>query len=709
MAFFQSKHVWVQQLGDGVGVLIMDRQQSPTNYLDNEMLDEIDCAVDAIVNAKSFKLLVIRSGKSGSFCHGPTPPMLVRWSESDFLAWSERGQKLCCKLAEMPIPSACLIAGSCVDAGFELALACDYRVLVDDDATSLGFSELNWGMIPCFGGSQRLPRLVGLENSVPLMLLGTKLGAREAWMCGLGDELTDKSGDLPPAFLQSPKKHDWTQFPNATWRQWWLESNRLGRWFLFRGADRIVNNNLPEDLPAPAAMLEALRQVYQLDSVSTGLPFERQAIEQVVRHPALHHMLRLLVHRDRLRAPSIGSADKAQVRWVGVVGGGVVALALYMHCIAQGYQVVLRAADREALAVSMLQIGQLLDVEVQRGTIDKVQLAQLLGSFRGTYTWTHFERLSLILDTTSGTLAEKQQFYQEMERHIPASATIVPISLLHRLQDVQNGLQHPNRLLGVNLTEPGMRGSLAEIIASPTVAQPQVQRVREWLLGLGKYCVQVPDRIGGLVMRIWLPALNEAGLLVKEGIGIDQIDLAMRRFGMTTGPLEWMDRLGIDQVAALVRAIQPTFDGRIQLETGFSLMAEKDWLGVMTETGFYELGFWGQKPHASAVALWKTQSQGESAHPVPALADADLHKWIQSRLVTLMILEAVQCLIEGVANDPDDVDCAMCLTGWAMHRGGPIGYGRQLGLENLTTCCLELANTYGRRFAALTAFADVLK
>ncbi|MBI1833092.1 MAG: enoyl-CoA hydratase/isomerase family protein [Planctomycetes bacterium] len=708
MAFLQSKHLWVQQLGDGVAVFILDRQQSPTNYLDLVLLDEIDQALDAIAAAKAFRIIVIRSGKSGNFCHGPSPSLLSSWTKEDFLTWSERGQKLCCKLADLPIPSACLIAGSCLDAGLELALACDYRVLVDDEATSVGFPELNWGMIPCFGGSQRLPRLIGLENSLQLLLFGKRLEAREAWICGLGNEMTEASGDIPPGFLESPRKHDWTEFPGNTWRQRWLESNRLGRWFLFRGADRILRTGLPDELPAPAVMLEAIRHVYSVADVNAGLQVERQAIEQIAQHPALHHMLRLLLHRDRLRAPSIGTADKSQVRWVGVVGGGVAALALYMHCIAQGYQVVLRAADREALAMGMLQIGQLLDVEVERGTLDKAQLAQLLGAFRGTYTWTHFEKLYLILDTTGGTLTEKQQFYQEMERHIPAGATIVPISPLHRVEDLQKGLRHPERLLGLNLLEPGRRGSLAEIIATPQAAQPQVQRVREWLLALGKYCVQVPDRIGGLVLRIWLPALNEAGILVKEGVPVDQIDQAMRRFGMTLGPLEWMDQLGIDQVASLVAALQPAFDGRIQLETGFALMAQKQWLGVMTEVGFYQPGFSSPKPHWPAVELWKSQSQGEEVRPTPALTEADMHLWIQNRLVTLMILEAVHCLVDGLAKDPDDLDCAMCLTGWAMHRGGPLGYGRQLGLDTLTSRCLELVSSHGRRFAPITALADFL-
>jgi 3-hydroxyacyl-CoA dehydrogenase/enoyl-CoA hydratase/3-hydroxybutyryl-CoA epimerase len=263
-------------------------------------------------------------------------------------------------------------------------------------------------------------------------------------------------------------------------------------------------------------------------------------------------------------------------------------------------------------------------------------------------------------------------------------------------------------MVGLHLIEPWNRGSLAEIVAPASVAQPCVQRVREWAIGLGKCCLPVPDVVGGVVMRIWLPALNEAGLLVKEGVRIDRIDQAMRRFGMTYGPCEWMDRLGIDHIASLVKATQSLFAERVRFESGFALMVEKGWLGNLSERGFYQAGWRKRKPHRAAVSLWQTQSQGEQSRPTPALSVPDEHAWIQRRLVTLMMLEAIRCLEEQLVKDPDDLDCAMCLTGWASHRGGPIGHARQLGVEALTARCTELARDHGPRFAPLASLAEFL-
>jgi 3-hydroxyacyl-CoA dehydrogenase len=190
-------------------------------------------------------------------------------------------------------------------------------------------------------------------------------------------------------------------------------------------------------------------------------------------------------------------------------------------------------------------------------------------------------------------------------------------------------------------------------------------------------------------------------------VPIERIDQAMRRFGMTHGPCEWMDRLGVDRIAALSVALQPTFAGRIQFESGFGVMAQRQLLGNKSGSGFYRRGFSKRKPNVDAVVIWRTASQGEAARPVPSLSEADSHAWIQRRLVTLMILEAIRCLEEGLAREADDLDCAMCLTGWATHRGGPIGFARQLGVEAMTARCEELAREHGTRFAPLASLHEL--
>jgi 3-hydroxyacyl-CoA dehydrogenase / enoyl-CoA hydratase / 3-hydroxybutyryl-CoA epimerase len=705
MAFFQTRHAWIKQLGDGVLVLFLDREQSPFNFLDFAVLDDLDRALDKVIQAADVRLLVIRSAKQANFCYGPSPTLLASWQRNDFLGWTRRGQELCNKLAEMATPSACVISGSCCDAGLELALACDHRVLVNREATVLGFPELEWGMIPCWGATQRLPHLIGLENGLQMLLTGHRFAADQAWTFGLADDLVEEASEEPPAFLANPVKRDWTAFPQGGWRERWLESNRPGRWFLFRGAERILRRRIPDEMPAQAEMLQALRTAYQNAGFSAGLNFERHAMGRIYDHPAMRHLLRLLNHREQLRQPAISASGKPRIQTIGINGSGMAGLALLLHSITKGYDVVLRAEDETALGAALTQVIQLLQAEVESGDMTTGQFQKNLGAIRGTYTWTHFDKLDMLLDTTAGSLAEKKDFYQEAEAEIPAGALIVPITGLHRAADLQHGLQRPERLVVVNLIEPWSRVSVAEIVTSPGVAPANLQRVREWAVALGKLCLQVPDRAGGVVMRVWLPALNEAGILIKEGVPIERIDKAMRRFGMTYGPCEWMDRLGLDLVAELADALRETFTGRLAFESGFSLMTEKQWLGNRTEVGFYRK----KRPNADAIGLWRTHSQGEAAHPVPSLSEADALAWIQRRLVTLMMLEAIRCLQEGLVRDADDLDCALCLSGWATHRGGPLGHARQLGADVVKAQSEELAREYGPRFAPLASLRDILK
>jgi len=706
MAFFQTTHLWIKQLPDGVAVLMLDREQSQANFLDLPMLDELERAFDAVAGNRDLRLLVIRSAKSANFCTGPSPTILASWTNDDFLTWARRGQDVCNKLANLAVPSACVIAGGCFDAGLELALACDHRVVVDKLATQIGFAELEWGMVPCWGGTQRLAHLVGLDNSLHLLLAGQRLDAQTAWQCGLVDDLTEEAEDEPPAFLAAPTKRDWTTFPRRSWRERWLESNRLGRWFLFRGAERIVRTRIPEEMPAQVEMLQALRIAFQDSALAPGLEFERQAMQRVAAHPALHHLLRLLEHRDKLRLPAIAHETRV-FHSIGINGAGTAGLSLLVHCLVKGYTVVVRVENKDELGDALGQVMQLLFAEVQRGTMSLAAMQKLQGKIRGTYTWTHFDKLDMLLDTLPGSLEEKQQFYRSLEPRIPTGALIAPTAGLHRVEDLRTGLEQPERLVGLNFIEPWNRGSVVEVTL-PVAGPHNVQRVRNWAVELGKYCLQVPDRAGGLVMRIWMPALNEAGILIKEGVPVDRIDQAMQRFGMSYGPCEWMDRIGLDIISAQVGALQPAFAGRIALESGFAQMRANEWLGNRSGLGFYRPGLRKKKPNREAARLWQTQSQGETARPTPVLSEADRITWIQRRLVTLTLLEAIRCLEEGMVADADDLDCAMCLTGWASHRGGPIGHARQIGATALTARCEELTREYGPRYAFPTKGADIL-
>ena len=246
------------------------------------------------------------------------------------------------------MPSACVIAGELLDAGFELALACDYRVVIDRTATMLGFPEMEWGMIPCWGGTQRLPHLIGLDNSLQMLLAGQQFdGERSMAMRPGGRSCRGETMTSRRRFSPNPVKRDWSAFPHSTWRERWLESNRPGRWFLFRGAERILHTRIPDEMPAPGRNARRHSASVSNPIWQAGLDFERRALERIVDHPALRHLLRLLATARTAPCPIAfiqGPKPRATHRRHRHGHGGDV---LALHSVTKGYEIVLRASEQE--------------------------------------------------------------------------------------------------------------------------------------------------------------------------------------------------------------------------------------------------------------------------------------------------------------------------------------------------------------------------
>ena len=303
MAFFQSKNLWIEHLDDDVAGLVLDADSSKVNLLTLAVLDELSDALERIARDGRFRLLVLRSAKATSFCHGIDLQWLAAHASADELvALALRGQQLCDQLAGLSIPSVAVIGGACLGAGLQLALACDYRVVVKRPAAVLGFTEVELGLIPYWGGTQRLPRLVGLENSVKLLATARRLRPSEALAVGLTDAVSAESDAAPPDFLGAPVKRDWTRFPRANWRQCCLESHVAGRRLIMAQAPVVCSANVCRTICPPWEPLEALRIATDDPDLAAGLQYERTAIARLAAHPAFHNLLHLRLERDRRRA-----------------------------------------------------------------------------------------------------------------------------------------------------------------------------------------------------------------------------------------------------------------------------------------------------------------------------------------------------------------------------------------------------------------------
>jgi 3-hydroxyacyl-CoA dehydrogenase/enoyl-CoA hydratase/3-hydroxybutyryl-CoA epimerase len=701
MAFFQAETLWVNQLADGVACLVLDVPGRSVNVLSRRVLDDLSAALDRVGAASTFDLLIVRSGKAGSFIAGADLHEFARvTTAAEATAISETGQRLFDRLAALPIPTVAMISGACLGGGLELALACDYRVVVDDPRTLLGLPEIELGLVPGWGGTQRLPRTVGLERAFQIILGGRRLNARDAVRWGLADSVARDAEDGPPAFLANPVKRPRPHLPLHTWRQRLLEGTRWGRWLLYRGTERVLRRRLPDDMPAPREALRAVRTGIA-DGFAAGLASEREAIGNLATTTACRNLVRVFFQREEARKPrrDLQRDDSPPIRRVGVVGIGTMGAGIAQLAALKGCEVVVREVNETALAAGILRILALFRRAVERGVLKAEELPSRLAAIHGTTAWKGFADLDVVVEAIVEDAGAKQAIFKAMEENTSPSTILATNTSSLLVRQMQEGLTHPGRVAGLHFFNPVHKMPLVEVVRAAETDGEVAARLADWAVALGKTPAVVKDSPGFLVNRVLMPYLNEAVLLVVEGMRVQLIDEAMRRFGMPMGPLELLDQIGLDVAAHVAADIGPVFGARFGPSAGFEHMRENGWLGQKSGVGFYRYRDRRKKVNDSGVAVLRGTSHVAAPHQLDAAPPAELMATARERMVLLMVNEAAACLAEGLAESAEAIDLAMVLgTGWAPHRGGPLRYAEERGLGAVVDALTELAERYGPRF-----------
>jgi 3-hydroxyacyl-CoA dehydrogenase/enoyl-CoA hydratase/3-hydroxybutyryl-CoA epimerase len=665
------------------------------------VLTDLDAALDAVAREPRVPLLVLRSSKKTGFLAGADVREFLDVTDAPAaVALSERGQKLFGKLASLPMPSLAAIHGPCLGGGLELALACDYRLVVERPDTQLGFPEVELGLLPAWGGTQRLPRVVGLERALQMILTGKRLAARQAFAWGLADLLVRTEGELREQFSQLAAhavlqgKVDRSGQPLRTWRQKLLESNFLGRRVLERITQRTLQRRVPDDMPAPAEAFEAIC-VGVKQGMQAGLAREREAAGRLALSPACRHLIGVFLAREEARKlPEVLRAiETPEVKRVGVVGAGVMGAGIAQLAAAKGCEVVVQEVNEQALGAGLGRIDGLFAKASERGVLDPEEAARRRSAVKGTTTWEGFDAVDLVVEAAVEDLEIKRGLFRELEGRTRPDAVLATNTSSLLVQSLQEGLKDPARVAGLHFFNPVHKMPLVEVARTPANEDRAVALLARWAAALGKTPVVVQDSPGFVVNRVLMPYLNEAVLLVGEGMKVAGLDRLMRRFGMPMGPLELLDQVGLDVAAHVVESMGPSLAGRFGANPAFARMRERGWLGVKSRRGFYEYG--GKKPKVHAAAEQLLQEGPAPSADLPEAAR--LHE-ARERMVLLMVNESALALGEGLA-DAGTIDLAMILgTGWAPHRGGPLHYADTRGLTEVVQVLEGLSSRHGKRF-----------
>ncbi len=715
MSWFQAETLRVDQEPGGVGVLWFDVPGRPLNVFNRQVLADLEAALDRVDADSAIHVLVARSAKSSGFLAGADLHEFAKvQSAADATALSALGQAIFDKVARLRVPVVAVVQGPCLGGGLEFALACDYRLVVDRHNTQLGLPEIELGLLPGWGGTQRLPRVVGLERAFKIILGSRRLSATDAGRWGLADAVATEqtmARELDHLLHRAEQegKRQLAAPSRRSWRQWLLETNAVGRRMLFRGTERYLRRRVPEDMPAPREALEAMR-VGLRDGLDAGLAYEREAIGRLAMTPACHNLIALFFQREEARKLPAEWKEGEPVRRLGVVGLGVMGAGIAQLAAIRGVEVIVQEANEEALGTGLLRVAALFEKAVERGILAREEADRKLSAFRGGVNWKDFDSVELVIEAAVENLEVKRALFRELDRRTPPQAVLATNTSSLTVAALQEGLAHPERVAGMHFFNPVHKMPLVEVVRTPATNDQAIAAVARLAIALGKTPVVVQDSPGFVVNRILMPYLNEAVLLVSEGLSIRSLDATMTRFGMPMGPLELLDQVGLDVAAHIARSLQPAFGDRFPPNPGFELMRQKGWLGQKSGVGFYHHR--GKKKQVNflaenALRAAYSKSDEDLAEVLP---HAVTMQQARDRMVLLMVNEAAMCLGEGLTAQAETIDLAMVLgTGWAPHRGGPLRYAHDRGVDAVIAALEELARRLGPRFQpceALRRLAD---
>lgn len=680
---------------EGIARLEFDLPDSKVNKLTADVLRALDVALAAIEGHERVRAVALFSRKEGTWVAGADIEEIRRLTAAEEARQlAAAGQRVFARLARLSVPTLAAIDGACLGGGLELALACSLRVATTSPRTVLGLPEVRLGIIPGFGGTQRLPRLIGIPQATDLILSGRSLGAVEAERVGLIDRA------CPPEYLERQAHVVLEEAMRRGLRPFRARrAARRGRgeWLLgfpplrrlwFSWARRLTVAKTGGHYPAPLAALRAIQASVGSER-QRGMDLEARLLGETAMTDVSRNLVSLFflnqaikrdngVGRDDVHAPRF---ETAAVLGAGAMGAGI-ALAL----AESGLAVRLKDVDAQALARGMGAASSVLRERLRRGRLAEIDAQRIWGRLGPTLALHGLRRCGLVVEAVIENLDLKRRALGEIEPLLPSEAVIASNTSSLSIDSMATSLRHPERLAGWHFFNPVHRMPLVEVVQGSRTSLEAVAGLVALTKQIGKTPLVVRDRPGFLVNRLLMIYMMEAVRLLEEGAAIEHLDGALRRFGMPMGPVALFDQVGIDVAAKVADVLGSAFPSQ-ELRSGLlHRMVEAGRLGKKSGLGFYRhLRRGAPRPDPGVYAL--VGSDGGSRPPVET---------VQDRLVLPMINEACRILEEKVVRQASDVDVGMIFgAGFPAFRGGLLRYADALGSRAVAERLMRLADAHG--------------
>ncbi len=691
--------IQVQVRDDGIALLTFDLPGEKVNKLTSAVMESFSQAVNDLAANHEVQAIIINSAKKGIFIAGADIREIEGIEEphhGEELA--RRGQIILDRLESLPIPVIAAIDGVCLGGGMELALACHYRIVTDHPKTVLGQPEVKLGIIPGFGGSQRLPRLIGIQKGLGYILTGKSIYPKKAKKLGLADDVVPREilMDAAIAFAKKIMGPGWRRTEGMHRKmdllETLLETTPLGRKFIFKKAREQTEKQTRGQYPAPLKALDAVEQGF-LQGMKEGLVIEARYLGETAVTPVSKNLIRVFYLQEEFkkdRGVTDAGIDPLPVRKAGVLGAGIMGGGIAELFAEREIPVRMKDINTAAIASGLRAAWKVLALKKKKRIIDKKDLDRKFGHLSGTTEKTGFRRSDLVVEAVVEKMEIKKAVLQDIEEVLPPHAIFATNTSSLSVTEIATASRNPEKVVGMHFFNPVDKMPLVEVIRGEQTSDETVATIVALSQKLGKTPIVVGDREGFLVNRILMPYLNEGALLVEEGVGIRTVDRLMRDFGMPMGVFILLDAIGLDVAFKVAGILHEAYGDRMHPSVILSKMVEADRLGKKNGKGFY--AYKGKEKNVAP----ETEKMVAGIRKEPS---GILETEITGRLVLTMINEAAMILEEGIADRPSVVDAGMIFgTGFPPFRGGLLRYADSLGLAAIRKDLEDYAGRFGERF-----------
>ena len=686
--------------GQGVAWVTFDDPRRKVNVLDEGVMRSLVSVVeelDRLAGAGQIRVAVFQSAKPNSFIAGAdVESILAIESPHEGEAAARQGQAVYLAIERLSVPTVAAIHGICLGGGTELALACRFRVASDSRSTQIGLPEVQLGILPAWGGTTRLPRLIGLRAALDMLLTGSTVSAGKARRTGFVSEVFPEKlfHEKVAAFaLETLTLPPGASLPKRPLLARLADDTPPGRRILLAAARRQVRSRTGGHYPAPILILDVLQRAAGA-SVERSLELEARAAGELIASETSKNLIHVFRLRERSRkatdvAPGVAprSVERMAVLGAGVMGGGIAQLAAY-----NGIRVRMKDIRHEAVASGLQHARSLFEQAVEKRRMSAREAEQRMELISGGVEYHGFATVDLVVEAVVERMDVKRVVLRETETYVGEDCILATNTSSLSVAEMAEALARPGQFLGMHFFNPVHKMPLVEVVRGSRTEDAAVATVQALALRLGKVPVVVSDGPGFLVNRILGPYLNEAGWLLADGASVEEIDEAAKSFGMPMGPVRLLDEVGIDIARHAGDTLHRAFGQRLAPAPTLVALGHTERLGRKNGRGFYE--YRGAKEKGVDEGVY-----ADLGVAVPTDGSGPGDREIRARLVLAMINEAARALEDRVVTRAGDVDLAMIMgTGFPPFRGGLLRFADEVHPRVVMQRLEALAARHGARF-----------